>query len=167
MVSCIMHKYVRCAADRVSSSAEFSSIKGIRSIMSTVADNVMRYFEDQHFKPIRDRWMSTIELYTTFFPVDASVRTAMFTMHAPLADMILDSSPHSTGSPTDQMNASLRKITVRSTGGGSASWSSVSADVMIDDVVAYLDKLGKCSRSKLEETIIRKVGELLPSLESE
>jgi hypothetical protein len=170
IVSGILHRYVRCAADLVSSSAEFASIKGITIIMSSIADSVMRHFEEHHFKAIHDRWLSTINLYTTYFPHDISVRTAMFTMHAPLADMILDAAPHAAvGRSKDarnlQMTAALRKIEMRSgTRVSGARAASVTADVMVDEVIT---ELSKCSRRMLEDTINRKVGELLPSLEGE
>lgn len=164
IVSGILHKYVRCAADLVLSSSEFLSIKGITSIMSSIADTVMQHFEDQHFKPIRERWLSTIDLYTTFFPVDASVRTAMFTMHAPLADMIMDALPHAdVGGSKDacnkQMSVALRKIEMRPSGaraGGARSpTSSNNAEDMVDDVIAELNRQGKCSASKLDDIITR------------
>lgn len=188
MVKNILSKYVRSAAEQTCTRPEFASLTGLAKIMKQhVAHAVMRLFEERHFKAIRERWTSTIELYKGFFPLDASVRTMMFAMHSPLHDMLQAAEPHKTPNDVkDDVRLKQRRTTAvrarvlpvatvpdRAGRGGRVSprandGSGRAAEINAGDVIdRILSALESCKTNRLLDTVDTHVTDLLPTLPRE
>lgn len=164
IISCILANYTRAALRETCLNPEFSSIDGLHSIMRRVADAVEDHFETRHLQKIRERWVSTIDLYKSFFPVDVSVRSLLLTMHSPPADMIFEPVTHLTSSKESaglkkQREVALSKVRLQSPRGATSVASEV-AEVRINQILSTFEE---CPREKFRNIVREKIKGLLPS----